>query len=332
MKKIYAVLISMLFVLGLVGVAAAQQKAAAPKKVSFISLGGGPAGGMYNTVASAISKVAHDNLKDIVNITVSGTGGGGENIVRVDKGEFEIGITDGMSIYQAYNGEEGFKGAPKQNLRAIGIIVAGALHAITLEKSDIKAISDVAGKNIAIGTPGSSSALLGEAVLKELGLMDKIKPTFILGRTAATSLKDGHIDAYMWNTPYPSSVEVELAAGNKIRVLDLMTPLKRVNFIKKHPYSWEAPLKAGTYGITADVPMLHTGIYWIANKNVDEELVYQLTKVTYDNVKTLGDIYGPMRIMTLENALYGLTIPLHPGAQRYFMERGVKIPDILRAK
>lgn len=332
MKKTSTLLLILLFIFGLIGIVEAQPRTAAPKKVSFISFGGGPSGGLYNTVASTMSKLANDNLKDMVNITVSGTGGGTENIVRVDKGEFELGVTDGMSIFQAYNGEEGFKGAPKQNMRAIGLILAGAVHAVTLEKSDIRSITDIAGKNVAIGTPGSSSALLSEAVLKELGLMDKIKPTFILGRTAATSLKDGHMDAYMWNTAVPSNVEAELAASNKIRVLDVLTPLKRANFMRKHPYSWEGVLKAGTYGNATDVPLLMTGIYWVTNKNVDEEIVYQLTKVIYDNVKTLGDVYGPMRIMTMENVLYGLTMPLHPGAQRYFMERGVRIPDSIKAK
>jgi TRAP transporter TAXI family solute receptor len=331
MKKIYAVLLSVLLLAGLAGLAEAQ-RTPAPPKVTFISFGGGPAGGLFNTLATTISKVVNDNLKEAVNITVTGTGGGAENIVRVDRGEFELGITDGMSMFQAYRGEDAFKGQPRQNLRAVGIVIAGAVHAVTLERSEIRTLADLAGKRVALGTPGSSSALINDAVLKELDLRDKMKPTFILGRTAATSLRDGHLDAYMWTTAIPSSVEAELAASQRIRLLDVMTPLKKTDFMRQHPYSWEGVLRAGTYGAAADVPMLMTGIYWVTNRNVDEELVYRLTKAVYDNVKSLAELYGPMRFMTLENVLQGLTIPLHPGAQRYFVERGVKIPETVRAR
>lgn len=332
MKKRYLVLISMLVVLGLICLAGAQTRPAAPKKATFISFGGGPAGGIFSTLVSAISTVTAANIKDIVHITVVGTGGGGENIVRVDKGELELGVTDGMSLHQAYHGIDGFKGAPKSNLRALGIMVDGLLHVVTLEKSDIRAVGDFAGKNIAIGTPGSSTALLTDVVFTELGLKDKYKATYTLGRTAATSLKDGHIDAFTWVSPAPTGVMVELASGTKIRMIDLVTPLRKTGFIKKHPYCWEGVIKAGTYGLTADLPALYTGLYWVANKNVDEEVIYQLTKNAYENTKALADIYGPMRVMTLEHALYGLTIPLHPGAARYFTERGVKIPEALRDK
>lgn len=308
--------------------AAQPAPAPAPARTAFLTFGGGPQGGMFGTAASALSSVLTERMAGRINLTVEGSGGGGENIVRVNSGEFELGITDGMNMYEAYKGMNAHAGAAKTNLRAVGLMINGVLQLVTMADSGINSLRDLQGRVVAVGTPGSSTEEIVNTVLATLNIT--VRPQFILGGAAATALRDGQVEAMFWAAPIPVGAIAELAVSRPIRLIDVATPLKASNYMEKHFYNWFDTIPVGTYGSTAAMPSLNTGLYWITNKDVSADLIYEMCKVAYENTEALRAAYGPLRAMNLREALNGVEIPLHPGAIRFFEERGVQIPAKLR--
>ncbi|MFH1019302.1 MAG: TAXI family TRAP transporter solute-binding subunit, partial [Pseudomonadota bacterium] len=192
------------------------------------------------------------------------------------------------------------------------------------------------GKKIATGGPNSGAALTFELFTKHLGLWGKFTPIYLGGGKAVDAVGDRQVAAFNWTVNIGHSTITQAAATYEIRLIDLGTPAEKSGLYKAYPYFSPCTIPAGAYKwIDEPVPSFQQSTTWTANKDVDAEVVYQMIKQMYaaENKEFLTNSIGKVFLeMTKENALAGITIPLHPGAERFWKEQGVAIPPEISAK
>jgi TRAP transporter TAXI family solute receptor len=301
-------------------------------KPVFLGFAGGPATGTFGKAAAGIAVVLKEKSGGSISPTSQATSGGGENVTLVSTGKADMGISAASDLFEAYYGAGLYKGKQQTNFRVVGHAIQSVFNLTVLERSGFKTVKDLNNKKLSFGSPGSASAGFSERYFPEVGL--KPQKQYLAGGEAATALKDGQIDAYLWGPSMPAPDLVDLISTTAIRLLDLGTPAAEVGFFKKYPFYAPFTLKKGSYkGVDYDVPTASTGVFWIVNKDLSEDLVYQMTKLAYTNTEALKKAFGPLKVMEAnESSISGINVPLHPGAEKFWREVGVKIPDALRAK
>jgi TRAP transporter TAXI family solute receptor len=301
---------------------------------ALIGFAGGPTGGSFFPAAGAISAFSEQKLPRLT-VSVEGTGGSGENVRLVGSGDSNMGIAYGGDAHQGFFGEEDFKGAAQTNLRAVGLLFWGYSHVVVLKEAGIQSVADLANKRMAIGGTGSGSALAGERIFRHLGLLDKMNVSYLGGSTASEALKDGQVDSYHWQSGAPNAAVLDTVATHAVDLLDLASPAEASGFTDKYPYYLLGEIPGGVYkGVDKPVPTVVTGTYWIVHKDVPDDIVYQMTREAYSDEghKYMEQTFRPLADMTREQALKGLTIPLHAGAQRFWQELAIPVPDNIRAR
>ena len=300
----------------------------------LVGFAGGPPGGSFFPAAGAIGTFAQENTPNLT-VSVEGTGGSGENVRLVNSRESDMGIAYAGDLHQGYFGEEDFKDAPQTNLRAVGLVFWGYSHLVVLKDSGITSVADLANRRIAIGGTGSGSALAGERIFRHLGLFDKMDVSYLGGSAASEALKDGQVDSYHWQSGAPNSAVLDTVATHEITILDLAAPAKAAGFVDRYPYYLIREIPSGVYkGVDRPVPTVVSGTYWFVHKDVPEDIVYEMARGAYSDQghKYMVQTFQPLVDMTPQQALTGLTIPLHPGAQRLWQEAGLTIPESVRAR
>jgi uncharacterized protein len=299
-------------------------------QVTFIGFAGGPPGGSFFPAAGAIGTLAQQRLPNL-NISVEGTGGSGENVRLVNSGDSEMGIAFGGDLHAGYFGLEDFAGVPQKNLRVIGLLFWSYSHLVVLDDSGIRSVEDLAGRRLAIGGTGTGSALTGERYLGHLGLLDRVRVSFLGGSTASAALKDGQVDAYHWHSGAPNSAVLDTISTHNVRLLDLGTAAQAKGLLDKYPFYAIGEIPAGTYtGIDEPVPTILGGTYWFAHKDVPDETVYEMVRLAYAEHEYMVRSFRPLTDMRPDQALRGATIPVHPGAIRLWEELGQQVPQQLR--
>jgi len=214
----------------------------------------------------------------------------------------------------------------------VGNCLDAVVNFVVLEKSGINSIKELEGKKISFGSPGSASAGFAERFITEIGL--KVTKQYLAGGEAATALKDGQLDAYCWAPSMPAPDLVDLASTTPVRLLDVGTIAKEIGFFKKYPFYRPFTIPKGTYkGVDYDTPTVVCGTFWIVREDLPEDLVYQMAKIAYTNTEALRKAFGPLKVMQPnESSIMGIDLPLHPGAEKFWREIGVKIPDSMKTK
>ena len=305
-----------------------------PASGVFVGFGGGPPGGSFFPAAGAVSTFVGQQLPDL-NVSVEGTGGSGENVRLVNNGDTDMGVAYGGDLHAGYFGTDEFTDDPQTNLRAVGLLFWGYDHLVTLQGGDIHSVADLEGKRLDLGGAGSGSALTGERYFRHLGLLDTMRLSYLGGTAASTALKDGQVDAYHWVSGVPNGAVLDTMATHDVVLLDMATPAIESGLLEAYPYYRLGEIPADGYDdLDAPVPTIMMGTYWIVNKDLPDDIVHDMVAEAYsqDGATFMRQAFEPLRDMTPDQALQGLTVPLHPGAQRYWEEVGVDIPESLRAR
>jgi len=304
------------------------------QKVERINFVGGPPSGVFGIFATGIGTYLSKNVPNL-DVTITATGGSVENIRRVNNGEAEMGLSFASDVHEAYFGQEQFKSKPLSNIRAVGLVFFGVAHAITFADSGIRSIEDLAGKRVAVGTPGSGTFASAERIFRAVGIWDKINRIPLLGAQAGDALSDGKADAFFWTGPEPDRVTMEAATKKPIRAIDIYTPAAKTDFFKQFPYFARYVFTAGSYkGITADTATVGIPVIWYVHKDLAPALVEKITEAAYSKAGNahMLQIHAGSKDMVPQKALQGVTFPLHKGAENHWRAAGVLIPDMIRAK
>lgn len=304
------------------------------QKVERIIMVGGPPSGVFGIFATGIGTYLSKNVPNL-DVSVTATGGSVENPRRVNAAEAEMGLSFASDVHEGYYGLEQFKDKPVNNIRAIGLVFFGVAHAITFADSGIKTANDLAGKRVAVGTPGSGTFASAERVFRSLGIWDKINRVPLLGAQAGEAMADGKADAFFWTGPEPDRVTMEAATKRPVRAIDIYTPATKTDFFKQYPYFARYVFPANSYkGITEDTSTVGIPVIWYAHKDVSPALVQKMTAAAYakEGNAHMLNVHAGSRDMVPQKALQGITIPLHRGAEEHWKAAGIQIPEAIRAK
>lgn len=293
---------------------------------TFVRMVTGPAGGAWYPYGAKMSELFQKEIKGIS--TSSGPGGGVGNIRDVNDGNAEIGWTFGNTAYDGYNGRGKFK-KKETNIRFLANLYPGILQMAVAKDSSIKSLRDIVGKNISPGKLTFSGNIAFEKLIKLYGITyDKIKQA---GGTihrvgfsdSAALLKDGHIDLMVAMTTAPNAAFISIDFQPGFRLLPVSNAIAS-KFVKQNPGFIRTDIPAGTYkSVTSDVPAIAAPTVLIINKNVSNDLAYKITKVLWEHHKDLVQVNKFWTHVKLADALQGAEIPVHPGAMRFYKEKGI---------
>ncbi|QSB04278.1 TAXI family TRAP transporter solute-binding subunit [Natronoglycomyces albus] len=283
----------------------------------------GSTGGTYYPLGNAIASVWNEHLDVTVNPQSSDASA--ENLRLLDSGRAQIIMSVNGTAVQAYEGTGAFAGDDglENDFVAVGNIYAEVLQVVATANSGIEDITDLDGKRVAIGPPGSATAIMADNILDSY---DIDVTTFEDGfGDAADKLRDGQIDASFALLALPATSIDEVAQNTDINLVNF-TDEGIDELIANDPSLTTMEIPGGTYdGIDDDVLTVTNWATFYVAPGMDDELVYDLTRVLYDHADEVQ--HGVAAEIQLETALDGLGgIPLHPGAQRYYEEQGVEIP------
>ncbi|UTJ07495.1 TAXI family TRAP transporter solute-binding subunit [Arcobacter roscoffensis] len=314
----------------------------AAKKESKYVIATASTGGTYYPVGVGIATIASLKLAKKHKTTFSAitSAGSGENVDMLQKGEVNFAILQGLFGSMAWQGKAKYEGQPKKNLRSITMLWQN-VEQFTIRKEfaktgNIMDLQNLYDERFSIGGRSSGSRVSAETIMSSLDVdFNKMNIQYLGYTPSSTALQDGKIDGM--NTPSgpPTSAVTNAFAsiGNdKIKVLDFNEKdLKKIN--DNYPVWTPFTIKSGTYpGQTEDINTIAQPNLLVVTKDTPEETVYLLTKTIYENLPFLNSVHKATKAMSLDKAISGLPMPLHPGAVRFYKEQGIKIPATLMAK
>ncbi|MFV0408489.1 MAG: TAXI family TRAP transporter solute-binding subunit [Paracoccus sp. (in: a-proteobacteria)] len=316
--------------------AGAQDKDAG---LTFFRIGNGSTAGTYypigGIIAAAISNppggapCADGGACGVPGLLASAmaTAGSVANAEAVGKGSMESALAQADIAYWAQTGTGNFTGLPPiENLRAIASLYPEALHVVTRREAGIHALADLRGKRVSLDEPGSGTLVDARLILDAAGLDDRDLTLVHMSATrSAEAIRAGELDAFFFVGGYPAPAISQLAGQADIALVPVGEEVA-AKLIGPDSFFLPGIVPRGTYrGVDADIPTLSVGALWITSSEQPEELIHAITRVLW-NDNTMRQLrYGhPIgRRILRENALKGIAIPLHPGAERYYREAGL---------
>lgn len=306
-------------------VAAAVALTATVHAQQFFRIGTGGTAGTYYPVGGMIANAVSQPGKIIA--TAQASNGSLANVNAVGSGALEAGFTQSDVATWAYTGTGAFEGKPKvADLRAIANLYPESIHLVVKKGAGIKSVADLKGKRVALDEPGSGTLIDARLVLAAYGVKESdIKPEYIKPNQAGDKLKDGSLDAFFFVGGAPAGAIAELASsGAGIELVPLGGPQADA-LLKSSPWLAHDTIPAGTYKDMAAVQTLAVGAQLVTSAKVETETVYQITKAMYSDAaqKALQAGHAKGKYITKENAVKGVGIPFHPGAERFYKEAGL---------
>ena len=306
----------------LAAAAAFTASTAAVAAPTFINILTGGTSGVYYPIGVGISQLYSKGI-DGAKTSVQATKASVENLNLLQSGRGELGFALGDSVADGWNGveEAGFK-APLKKLRAIGGSYPNYIQIVASKESGIKTLADLKGKSISVGAPKSGTELNARAILKAAGLSyeDMGKVEYLPFAESVELIKNRQLDATLQSAGLGVASIRDLASSLPITVVAVPATVAET---LGAPYV-VATIPAGTYdGQTTDVSTVAVSNFLITHDGVSDEVAYQMTKQLFENLDTLVASHQAASQIDIANALEGMPIPLHPGAERYYREQGL---------
>jgi TRAP transporter TAXI family solute receptor len=268
------------------------------------------------------------NQAELEGVKLSATAESGNasvaNSKLLGRGEIESAFAAADILDAAYKGTGQFEGSKIENIRAIGALYPETVQLVVRADSGINSFADLAGKTISSGSPGSGQwQLLGDLLEAHGMTRDDISEDLSSFSQSVDKIKDGNLDASLITAGAPTSSVTDLANGHEIKIVPLNGPAI-AKLQEKQPYYVNAILPAGAYkGVDSDVETLAVRAIWATHAGVSDDIIYAVTKALYENTETLGKVHPKGKEVNVESALESVSIPVHPGAQRYYDEKGL---------
>ncbi|MFZ5945819.1 MAG: TAXI family TRAP transporter solute-binding subunit [Bacillota bacterium] len=290
------------------------------EKQVFIKMGTGTTSGAFYPIGTGMANIINNYVKNI-NVSVQSTGGAAENTSLVGTKQADTGLAASSIPLAAIKGEAPFEGK-KMEIQALGGLWSQSIQIVTLNP-DIKTVSDLKGKRIALGAVGSGSEVAAKQLLEYHGLTyDNLKPEFLSFSESATKMKDGHLDASILRTTVPAAALTDLSLTSKMYFVKLEDEAVS-KMLKDDPSYSKGVIKAGTYkGVNEDVGTIGQKILFIVRPDLDQEIAYNMIKALMDHIDEFHEIHPSTKGVQIEEVA-DVPIPLHPGAEKYFKEKGL---------
>ena len=299
------------------------QSAFARERIVF---GGGPAGGTFQVVANAIQ--VFDPIKELPDIRVQAQSSAGsvENLRRTDSGRQQMSVVYSGHVYQGREGQLANDPTKYENVLAVSFLYGAPAQLVVKANSGIKSVKDLEGKKVGVGNAGSGAFATCELFFSHMGIWDKIERNAMGYNDAAQAFGNNQLDAFWLFVGFPTGAVIMAAQTNDIAMVDLHKDAEESGFYKDHPYFAKVSIPANTYkGVDYAVDSFQDSTLWVAHKDVSADIVYQMLSRIYTD-EGLAHMVAQNRnlgAMTIESGTYGIVTPLHPGAEKFWKEKGV---------
>jgi uncharacterized protein len=290
------------------------------EKPKFISILTGGTGGTYYPLGGSFAGIIKDATGIEANAETSGASA--ENMTTLKNGDAEIAFSQTDIASYAVEGKLMFANNKVDNVKAIATLYPETIQIVTTKKSGIKSVEDLKGKKVSVGAPGSGTNPNAEQILEVHGMtFDDIQKQDLSFDESTQGIQDGTIDAAFVTAGTPTGAVEGLSATEDVVIIPIAQD-KIEALIKKYPYYIKDEISSGTYGLESAVTTVAVQAMLVVSSDLSDEVVYDITKAIFENLDKVTHAKG--KLIKVENALNGVGIDVHPGAQRYFNEKGVK--------
>ena len=295
--------------------------ASSPK---FLAIGTAGAGGAYYPIGISMADIITNKVG--VQTTAQITGGAIENNTLINNGSNDIAITIGFMAYFGRNGMPPYKAKLENIMGLFSGLSKGVFQVVVAKNSSIKSINDLKGKKVSLGPAGGGAITVFLQVIQSHGFNEKqFQPVYTSYEQSADALSDGNLDAILVHAAAPTPALIQLAATKKpIRFLPIGDNTMK-ELVKKHPYMIPITLGKEMYKTDEPVKTFYTANVVVVNKDLDADLAYRITKALFENLEKIRTSHPSVAKLDLESAVQGMPIPYHPGALKYFAEKGLKV-------
>jgi len=321
MKKFGSLALTALMLTAVIALPALAQ----PRRL--VTIASGWVVGVYYPLAGAMSRIAY-TAKDLnIRATVEASGASVANAQLIGAGDTDFALLQNDIAYYAFNGATlpAFKGKPVRNMGGVFTIYPELIHIVATHASGVKSLQDLRGKRVAFGPPGSGTEQNALQILEVYGIKDAdfAKAERIDAAAAAEQLRDGRVDAAFFTTGLGSAVLTDTFLSGKV----VMVPIDSVPaevLQKQYPFYTLERIPANTYkGQERQILTPAVMAMLVARRDLPEDLVYKFTKAIFDNLPQFHSAHAAARGLTLQTAQNGMPVPLHPGAEKFYREKGI---------
>jgi len=287
---------------------------------------GGPAGGTFQVVANAIQVYGPVKDSKDFKIRAQSSAGSVENLRKVNKGRAHFGVVYSGHVFLGQNGK--LKNDPKkyEDVLAVSYLYGAPAQLVVRTNSGIKSTNDLVGKKVGVGNAGSGAFANCELFFTHLGIWDKIERNAMGYNDAANAFGNNQLDAFWLFTAFPSGAVIMAAQTNDIALVDLNKDAEDSGFYKAYPYMSKLSIPAGTYkGVDTETPSFQDSTLWVANAKVDDDVVYEMLSLIYtdEGLAHMVSQKKTFKEMSIENGVKGIVTPMHPGAEKFWKEKGI---------
>ena len=288
-----------------------------------LTFGTGGDQGTYYGFGNVLAQRITSDTDTAVTAVVSG--GSQDNIEQMDMGMYQMGFVQSDVMSYAYEGTNLFDGAAITNFSTVAALYLEQVQIVTLDP-EIKSVADLEGKRVSIGASGSGVYYNAIDVLGAYGLTEAdITPTFQSFGESVDALQDGKIDAAFVVAGAPTVAVTTLAASQDVYLVSL--DAEHIAALREtSPYYTEYTITADVYGTDEDCTTVAIGAVIIARDDVSEDDVYNVVSTIFENAESIAEAHDKGNELDLEFATSITNIPYHPGAAKYFAEKGIEVP------
>ncbi len=314
MKRLVGVIVVVVCVIGLAGLASAGE-------MKYILATGGTAG-TYYPFGGAMAKIWNSKIPGM-NVTAQATGASIENIRLMGKDDVELALVQSDNIDWAFNATGPFK-EKITKMGVVAVLYPEIVHIVVRADSKAKTFGDLKGLKVSVGAPGSGTEANFRQLMEVYKLgKDDVKAQFLSYAESAEQFKDNNIDSFFMTTGVPNSALMDVANTRPIKLLAIED--KMIDSVtKKYPFLAAATIPANAYkGQAEAVKTIAVMAVLVAHPKINEDTVYKITKALFDNQAELASAHAKGKELKLETATKGVSIPFHPGAAKFYKEKGI---------
>jgi TRAP transporter TAXI family solute receptor len=308
----------------------------------FFAIATGGTGGTYYPLGGVLAQALTTKVPDVI-VTAQSGNASTANLNLIRSHSIESAFVQNNTAYQAYNGTDQFEGQPVKNVRGIASLYPEVIQIVTRKEAGITTVMDLRGKSVIPGDRGSGTAVDAENILKQAGMSfdDFGSLDWLSFAGISQRMQDNQADAGFITAGIPTSSVMELVSSTPIAILSLDDALIQ-KITAAYPFYAKVTIPAETYaGQDTPVNTVAVMAQWVCDADVSEELIYTLTKALWEpgfhvlrvkdgqpepapaGSEIMAQAHAKGKDVTLETALSGMAIPLHPGAERYYREKGL---------
>ncbi|WP_240373997.1 TAXI family TRAP transporter solute-binding subunit [Bacillus piscicola] len=280
--------------------------------------------GNFYPMGAALANIWNDEV-DGVKVASQSSDGSVQNLNLMQEGSIKMGLSTLGVLYNAYNGTDQFEGREFKDVRVVSTLFSDAGQVVVKKDSGVESVEDLVGKSFVPGAPGSGAKDLTEVIFEAYDMtIDDTKAQFVGYSQATDLMRDGKAIGAQVMSALPTSAVIEMLSTTDSEIISL-TDEAIEKLTEEHSWLVEYTISSDVYDeLDKDIQTVAQPSVLIASKDMPEDVIYELTKAMWENLEPLHNTIAASKTMELENATKRIAdIPLHPGAEKYYKEKGV---------